>query len=126
MNVLFSRIFALGLICVTPLAHADSGGADSWSNTPITLNSTGGSRIKDLTTVDGARDNQLTGYGLVVGLAGTGDSKISETLQSIANMLQRHGINVPAETIKSGNVAAVMVTADINAFAKSGTRIDVT
>jgi len=68
---------------------------------PITLNSTGGSRIKDLIDVEGARDNQLNGYGLVVGLAGTGDSKIDSTLQSIANALKNYGINVPQDKIKS-------------------------
>ena len=83
-------------------------------------------RIKDLTLVEGGRDNQLVGYGLVVGLAGKGDSKLSYTVQSIANALQRHGINVPANTIKSDTVAAVMITADIPAFAKPGSRIDVT
>ena len=83
-------------------------------------------RIKDLTVVEGGRDNQLVGYGLVVGLAGKGDSKLSYTVQSIANALQRYGINVPANAIKSDNVAAVMITADIPAFAKPGTRLDVT
>ncbi len=84
------------------------------------------SRIKDLTVVEGGRDNQLVGYGLVVGLAGKGDSKLSYTVQSIANSLQRFGVNVPPNTIKSDNVAAVMITADIAAFAKPGSRIDVT
>jgi flagellar P-ring protein precursor FlgI len=84
------------------------------------------SRIKDLTVVEGGRDNQLVGYGLVVGLASKGDSKLSYTVQSVANALQRFGVNIPASTIKSDNVAAVMVTADIPAFAKPGTRIDVT
>ena len=83
-------------------------------------------RIKDLTMVEGGRDNQLVGYGLVVGLAGKGDSKLSYTVQSIANALQRFGVNVPPNTIKSDNVAAVMITADIPAFAKPGSRIDVT
>jgi flagellar P-ring protein precursor FlgI len=83
-------------------------------------------RIKDLTIVEGGRDNQLVGYGIVVGLASKGDSKLSYTVQSVANALQRFGVNVPANTIKSDNVAAVMVTADIPAFAKPGTRIDVT
>lgn len=83
-------------------------------------------RIKDLTVVEGGRDNQLVGYGLVVGLASKGDSKLSYTVQSVANALQRFGVNVPPNTIKSDNVAAVMVTADIPAFAKPGTRIDVT
>ena len=84
------------------------------------------SRIKDLTVVEGGRENQLVGYGLVVGLASKGDSKLSYTVQSIANALQRFGVNVPPNTIKSDNVAAVMITADIPAFAKPGTRIDVT
>ena len=83
-------------------------------------------RIKDLTVVEGGRDNQLVGYGIVVGLAGKGDSKLSFTVQSIANALQRYGINVPANAIKSDNVAAVMITADIPAFSKPGTRLDVT
>ena len=82
-------------------------------------------RIKDLVIVEGGRDNQLVGYGLVVGLAGKGDSKLSFTVQSIANALQRFGINIPANTIKSDNVAAVMITADIPAFAKPGAKIDV-
>ncbi|MFZ9920360.1 MAG: flagellar basal body P-ring protein FlgI [Terrimicrobiaceae bacterium] len=93
---------------------------------PITLNYSGGSRIKDLIDVEGARDNQLNGYGLVVGLANTGDSKIDSTLQTIANALKNYGVNVPMDDIKSGNVAAVMVTAEIPAFVKPGTRIDVT
>lgn len=84
------------------------------------------SRIKDLAVVAGARDNQLVGYGLVTGLAGDGDKNPTYTLQSIANMLQRFGINVPASTLSSKNVAAVMVTADIPAFSRNGTRLDVT
>jgi flagellar P-ring protein precursor FlgI len=76
--------------------------------------------------VAGARDNQLVGYGLVAGLAGDGDKNLVFTIQSVANMLQRFGINVPAATLQSKNVAAVMVTADIPAFVKNGTRLDVT
>jgi len=83
-------------------------------------------RIKDVTVVEGGRSNQLVGYGLVAGLAKNGDSKLAFTVQSIANALQRFGINVPANTLKSDNVAAVMITADIPAFAKPGTKIDVT
>lgn len=83
-------------------------------------------RIKDMVLIEGGRDNQLVGYGLVVGLANKGDSKLNYTVQSIANALNRFGINVPANVIKSDNVAAVMVTADIPAFAKPGSRIDVT
>lgn len=83
------------------------------------------SRVKDLTVVEGNRDNQLVGYGLVVGLAGDGDSNAISTLRSVANVLQRYGLNVSATDLKSKNTAAVMVTADIGAFLKSGTRIDV-
>ncbi|HEX7860233.1 MAG TPA: flagellar basal body P-ring protein FlgI [Verrucomicrobiae bacterium] len=84
------------------------------------------SRIKDLVMVSGARDQQLVGFGLVVGLAGDGDKDPVYTVQAIANMLQRNGITVPPATLSSKNVAAVMVTADIRAFVRTGTRIDVT
>jgi len=84
-------------------------------------------RLKDVTLVEGGRENQLVGYGLVVGLAGKGDSaSVTYTVQSIANALQRFGVNVPASTIMSKNVAAVMVTASIDAFAKPGSKMDVT
>jgi len=83
------------------------------------------SRVKDLAMLEGRRDNQLVGYGLVVGLAGDGDSTQAEyTIQSIANTLKRFGVNVPADDIRSNNVAAVMVTVNIPAFAKPGTRLD--
>lgn len=85
-----------------------------------------GSRIKDLVMVAGARENQLVGYGLVVGLANDGDKNPAYTLQSVANLLQRFGVTVPAATLSSKNVAAVMITADIRAYAKSGSRLDVT
>ena len=76
--------------------------------------------------IAGARDNQLVGYGLVVGLAGDGDKNPVYTLQSIANSLQRYGIKIPGTTLSSKNIAAVMVTADIQAFKKNGARLDVT
>lgn len=85
-----------------------------------------GVRVRDLVMVSGARDNQLVGYGLVVGLAGDGDMDQIYDLQSIANMLRRYGVNVPVTTLSAKNVAVVMVTADIPAFAKNGSRIDVT
>jgi flagellar P-ring protein precursor FlgI len=85
-----------------------------------------GSRIKDITTIAGQRDNQLVGYGLVVGLAGDGDSQQAEyTVKSIANMLERFGVSVAPDDLRSSNVAAVMVTADIDAFVQEGSRIDV-
>jgi flagellar P-ring protein precursor FlgI len=83
------------------------------------------SRVKDLALVEGGRDNQLVGYGLVVGLAGDGDSNAIATLRSVANVLQRYGINVNAADLKAKNTAAVMVTAEIGPFLKSGARIDV-
>jgi len=85
-----------------------------------------GSRVKDITMVEGSRDNQLVGYGLVVGLAGDGDSNSAATLKSVANILQRYGLTVNSSDIKVKNAAAVMVTADIGAFLKAGSRIDVT
>ena len=83
------------------------------------------SRLKDITSVEGNRDNQLVGYGLVVGLAGDGDSGAITTLNTIGNILQRYGISVSSDQIKSKNVATVMLTADIGAFLKPGGRIDV-
>ena len=83
-------------------------------------------RIKDITLVEGGRDNQLIGYGLVVGLAGDGDSTSQATLQSVANALQRFGLIVPFDQIKLKNTAAVMVTADIGPFLRPGARIDIT
>lgn len=86
-------------------------------------------RIKDLATVAGVRTNQLVGYGLVVGLDGTGDqtSQAPFTIQSIANMLARFGVPIPPGTnAQLKNVAAVTVTADLPPFAKAGQMIDVT
>jgi flagellar P-ring protein precursor FlgI len=86
-----------------------------------------GVRVKDLAHIGGARSNQLMGYGLVVGLDGSGDSKQTMfTPQAVANMLQDFGINVPAGLIRVKNVAAVMVSAELPAFAQPGDRIDVT
>ena len=83
-----------------------------------------GARIKDITTVKGARSNQLYGYGIVVGLAGQGDSKIEYTQVGILNALETLGIRVD-KADKSRNIAAVIVTADIGPFAKEGSKIDV-
>lgn len=84
-----------------------------------------GSRIKDLTQIEGARSNQLIGYGLVVGLAGDGDSQLSYTVQSVSNFLKRFGVVVPPSSIQGDNMAAVMITAEIGAFARPGSRLDV-
>jgi flagellar P-ring protein precursor FlgI len=86
------------------------------------------SRIKDLANIEGVRQNQLIGYGLVVGLNGTGDTlnNIPFTKQSLQAMLERMGVNIRGATIRTGNVAAVMVTGNLPAFATQGTRMDVT
>jgi flagellar P-ring protein precursor FlgI len=86
------------------------------------------SRIKDLANIEGVRQNQLIGYGLVVGLNGTGDTlnNIPFTRQSLQAMLERLGVNIRGQQLRTGNVAAVMVTANLPAFGTQGTRIDVT
>src|SRR6202012_1750934 len=85
------------------------------------------SRVKDLVDVQGIRDNQLVGYGLVVGLNGTGDSLKNApfTQLSIQTMLERMGTNTRGQVMQTKNVAAVMVTANLPAFAAPGSRIDV-
>jgi len=84
-----------------------------------------GARLKDIATIEGVRDNQLSGYGLVFGLNGTGDGQQAVfTLQSVANMLRRRGVTL-TKNIQVKNVAAVMVTASLPPFARTGGRIDV-
>ena len=87
-------------------------------------------RIKDLTEVRGVRSNQLIGFGLVIGLSGTGDSatNVFFSIQSIVNMLKKLGITVPTaevDNLKFKNVATVMVTAELPPFARQGNKIDV-
>ena len=88
-------------------------------------------RIKDLSSIKGVRGNQLIGFGLVIGLAGTGDSatNVFFSIQSVYNMLKKMGVNIPTEevdSLKFKNVATVMVTAELPSFARQGDRIDVT
>src|ERR671927_183805 len=85
-------------------------------------------RLKDLVAIEGVRDNQLIGYGLVVGLAGTGDTlnNIPFTKQSLTAMLERLGVNIRGAQLRTGNVAAVMVTSNLPPFGTQGTRVDVT
>jgi len=83
--------------------------------------------IRDVASVDGIRDNPVLGYGMVVGLKGTGDRQQTVfTTQTLANILQHMGVQIPATTIKVNNVAAVFVTASLPPFATPGTRLDVT
>ncbi len=83
--------------------------------------------VSDIATLEGIRDNQLVGYGLVMGLEGTGDSIRSQpTMQSIANMLENFGVHIPADALRVRNAAAVVVTATLPPFTYPGERIDVT
>jgi flagellar P-ring protein precursor FlgI len=85
-----------------------------------------GVRLKEVARAEGVQDNALIGYGLVVGLAGSGDStRHHATLQSVANTLSHFGVNVSTDDLNSRNVAAVMVTATLPAFAESGQKLDV-
>ncbi len=104
----------LGIVCLTVAAPGAPASAAS--------------RIKDITSVEGVRQNQLIGYGIVIGLNGTGDTlnNIPFTRQSLQAMLERLGVNIRGQTLRTGNVAAVMVTANLPAFGTQGTRIDVT
>jgi flagellar P-ring protein precursor FlgI len=125
MNLFFKRVICMAMIAshLVPSAHAV--------------------RVKDLTLVEGGRDNQLVGYGLVVGVAGKGDSRNDQIVRTVANALMRFGLNfftngttlntnqiaqnpLQSTQLKTENMAAVMVTADIPGFARAGTRIDVT
>ena len=85
-------------------------------------------RIKDIVNVQGVRGNDLVGYGLVVGLNGSGDSlrSIPFTEDSLVNLLERLGVNIEGEDVKAKNVAAVIVTATLPPFARSGSEIDAT
>lgn len=92
----------------------------------LTVTSIFATRVKDVASLDGLASQQLVGYGLVVGLAGTGDgSRTAFTVQSVANMLKKLGVEVPADKMRLRNVAAVMVTAELSAFVKPGRKIDV-
>jgi flagellar P-ring protein precursor FlgI len=107
--LLIAAIAALAAALFTPAAHAE--------------------RVKDLASVSGVRGNQLVGYGLVIGLDGTGDqtSQAPFTVQSIKSMLARMGVSVPAnQNPQLKNVAAVLVTAELPPFSKMGQTIDVT
>jgi len=115
---------AFAVIIAALVTHftADAAAADVQYRTSAT------SRIKDLANIEGVRQNQLIGYGLVVGLNGTGDTlnNIPFTKQSLQAMLERLGVNIRGATIRTGNVAAVMVTSNLPAFGTQGSRIDVT
>ncbi|PIK14229.1 flagellar basal body P-ring protein FlgI [Halobacteriovorax sp. JY17] len=91
----------------------------------LTLSSFGASRLKDLITLKGVRDNPIIGYGLVIGLNGTGDGGGEVTNKSLKRMFQKLGLN-PQNEVSSKNVAAVIVTAKLPPFARQGQKIDIT
>jgi len=95
------------------------------ANTSLSHAST--SRIKDIVNIESVRDNQLIGYGLVVGLNGTGDSLGNSpfTERSLVSMLERMGVSIAGQNLNTGNVAAVMVTATLPPFTNQGSRIDI-
>lgn len=83
-------------------------------------------RLKDIASIRGVRENQLIGYGLVVGLKGTGDSNASFTSKSFTRLIEKMGVKIEGQDLQSKNVAAVIVTASLPAFAKAGNPMDVT
>ena len=110
------KIFA----CVTALFLVVMMSATVFAESAMT-------RIKDIAKVQGVRSNQLMGYGLVVGLNGTGDSdKTSQTLQSVVNMLREYGVTISKDNLKPKNIAAVIVTATLPPFVREGDNIDIT
>jgi flagellar P-ring protein precursor FlgI len=93
----------------------------------VPCSSPAATRLKELTTLEGVRDNQLMGYGLVVGLAGTGDKRQTVfSAQSLTNLLERMGLSVPPTAIQVKNTASVMITSTLPPFGQPGSRIDVT
>lgn len=124
LPLLIAALFAA--LPATPAAADDP----TTNATPIAVAhpaAPGSVRIKDVATLEGVRENQLVGYGLVVGLQGTGDTMRNAAFseQSLQTMLERLGINVRDTTLRTRNVAAVIVTAELPAFAGTGSRIDV-
>ena len=107
----FKRSFSRALICLILSMLPLTGFAD---------------RIKDLAAIAGVRSNQLVGYGLVVGLSGTGDKSLGITLQSMQSMVSRFGMVTDTSGLSGDNSAAVMVTAELPAFTKPGQTLDVT
>lgn len=112
-----ARLFAGLFLAATALLGADVAKAEKKIEV----------RLKEVARLQGVRSNQLLGYGVVVGLDGTGDKDQTKfTVQSLMNLMSRQGLTVNPATVKVKNVAAVMVTAELPAFSRTGSRIDVT
>lgn len=112
----FFRRLVLIVIVATPISGACYGQTTAPAR----------DRVKDLVSIGGVRSNQLVGYGIVVGLNGTGDGNVVQTQQTVASLMQRFGVTVATGDIQAKNTAAVMVTAELPPFAKPGQKIDVT
>ncbi len=111
------------LACVAVVLFAMSGSAYATDSASGPRQA----RVKDIATIEGIRDNQLVGYGIVVGLAGTGDSQQTTfPAQTLASTLLRMGVSVPAAAIRVQNLAAVFVAATLPPFARPGTKLDIT
>ncbi len=110
-------IFCFGALCLFLALLGNAASAQA-----------GTTRIKDIVNIEGVRDNVLIGYGLVVGLNGSGDKLANSpfTSQSLIAMLERLGVNVRGQNLNTGNVAAVMVTGTLPPFASQGSKVDVT
>jgi len=117
MKGVYKNFMSLGLVCLMLFLNSLS-----FAKSPVEH----GIRIKDLTRIQGIRENALVGYGIVIGLAGSGDSsRTKSTFQSIANTLIKFGVLVNKNDIQSRNVASVMVTANLPAFAEIGDSFDI-
>ena len=108
MYIYLKILFLLTMVLVFPIKQASAD------------------RIKDLTSLAGIRSNQLVGYGVVVGLAGTGDGNTGITLQSMQSLVSRFGITSDLDGFNGDNAAAVMITSELPPFTKPGQAIDVT
>ena len=112
------RLTMLALLLPADTIYAQSSHADAGERR---------ARVKDIASIEGVRDNQLVGYGLVVGLQGTGDSQQTTfPVQTLSAMLLRMGVSVPASSIRVQNIAAVFVSATLPPFARPGTKLDIT
>ncbi|MGB2592277.1 MAG: flagellar basal body P-ring protein FlgI [Candidatus Acidiferrum sp.] len=126
MSRVLQVFIALSMLVAIPATSGAAGKDDPAASAAAALHV---ARIKDLTTIEGIRDNQLIGYGLVVGLAGTGDKQQTIfSIQTLANMLQRMGVNIKSQltNVQVRNIAGVFVTATIPPFSRPGMKMDVT
>jgi len=117
----------LGLLLILLGLGACAGRAAEAAAPPAGGQGSRTTRLKDLIAIEGVRENQLLGYGITVGLAGTGDRRQTVfSAQTLSNLLERMGVSVPPTSLQVRNTAAVMITANLPPFAQPGTRIDVT